>query len=252
MKKTMMILMMMVLAGTAVFANGNDEYANGKGRGQGQNLERGMGRGAGGQGQGRNGNGGMNNDERFAEEFSAYMSADELKNLDADEQKWLAYMYQEEKLARDVYAELYKVWNVPVFGNISESEQQHMDSIAFALDAAGMNVETLKPGQFSDPELAALYTTLVAEGKKDLTAAFKTGATVEDLDIADLQKAVAETDNKSLAILYQNLMKGSRNHLRSFVYQLDREGVDYTAQYISPEYFEKILSMNRETAPISE
>ena len=50
-------------------------------------------------------------------------------SLSAEEQDTLLWMREEEKLARDVYSRLYKVWKVRVFTNIAASEQRHMDAI---------------------------------------------------------------------------------------------------------------------------
>lgn len=38
-------------------------------------------------------------------------------------------MREEEKLARDVYLELYETWDLPVFYNIAQSEQTHMGAV---------------------------------------------------------------------------------------------------------------------------
>jgi hypothetical protein len=41
----------------------------------------------------------------------------------------LKLMREEEKLARDVYMELYDKWNLPIFNNIANSEQTHTDAV---------------------------------------------------------------------------------------------------------------------------
>ncbi len=41
----------------------------------------------------------------------------------------ITHMREEEKLARDVYLTLYEVYQAPIFVNISESEQRHMDAL---------------------------------------------------------------------------------------------------------------------------
>ena len=46
-------------------------------------------------------------------------------------------------------------------------------------------------------------------------------------------------------------MKGSLNHLRSFIRQLDRAGADYEAQFIDDSYLEQILAISREVATIT-
>ena len=42
------------------------------------------------------------------------------------EAKGLQFMYEEEKMARDVYAYLYEKYEMRVFGNITQSEQMHL------------------------------------------------------------------------------------------------------------------------------
>ena len=73
---------------------------------------------------------------------------------------------------------------------------------------------------------------------------------MEDLDIADLEKLIAQTDNDDITIIYQNLNKGSRNHMRSFYSQLERNNSGYKAQFISSDYLNKIIKSNRETGTV--
>ena len=75
-----------------------------------------------------------------------------------------------------------------------------------------------------------------------MVEALTVGATVEDLDIYDLDILMEETDNEDILAVYQNLQKGSRNHLRSFTSLLSRNGVTYEPQYISQEDYESIVS----------
>lgn len=222
----------------------------GAGRGNGQG--RGVGNGAGGGGFGAGA--GTETDAQFQSQIDGILATIPPSELSAAERDTLLYMVDEEKLARDVYAKLYSVWNLPVFNNISESEQQHMDSLVGLLDRYGLKneISLLPAGQFASPDMKALYDRLVASGSASLGAALTVGATIEDLDIADLQEAVAATDNEDLKIVYQNLMKGSRNHMRSFYGQLERQGSGYKAQYITEGYLDRILELNRETAVIDD
>ena len=61
----------------------------------------------------------------------------------------------------------------------------------------------------------------------------KVGAAIEEIDMIDLNKALLETDNQDITLVYQNLLKGSRNHLRSFVSNLAKQGVTYVPQYMA-------------------
>jgi hypothetical protein len=139
--------------------------------------------------------------------------------LTATEASDLRYMREEEKLARDVYQALGATWTAAtVFQRIAQSEQRHMDAVKVVLDRYGIAdpAATTKPGAFVDPALQKLYDELVAEGSVSLAAALQVGVQIEQVDIADLQKALAETSNADLEQLYGNLLRGSQNHLKAF------------------------------------
>jgi hypothetical protein len=48
-------------------------------------------------------------------------------------------------------------------------------------------------------------------------------------------------DNIDIRTVYQNLLKGSRNHLRAFAYQLSLLKSSYVAQYLSQEEIDAII-----------
>lgn len=162
--------------------------------------------------------------------------------LSVDEENTLLWMREEEKMARDVYLTMYKEWRKPVFANIADSEQNHMDAIERKIDAYGLEDPVLPGiGNFSNGTLQNLYDDLIARGSQSYIDALWVGATIEDLDIVDLQEAIAATDNLALQTTYANLLEGSKNHLRAFVGLLQQEGEDYQPQYIDQELFEAII-----------
>jgi hypothetical protein len=65
------------------------------------------------------------------------------------------------------------------------------------------------------------------------------GATIEGLDIADLQDRA--TSASDVQLVYDNLEKGSRNHLRAFVAQLERNDATYTPGHISRSQHEALV-----------
>jgi len=79
----------------------------------------------------------------------------------------------------------------------------------------------------------ALYTQLVTAGAVSLIDALKVGGAIEEIDMIDLNKAMTEVDNQDITLVYQNLLKGSRNHLRAFVNALAAQGVVYVPQYMA-------------------
>ena len=171
---------------------------------------------------------------------------DEVSHADSVDD--LLYIREEEKLARDVYQVLGDLYGTRIFDNISQSEQSHMDSLLVHIDRLGL-VDPIvddSTGVFVDEHLQDLYATLVAQGSQDLVGALTVGATIEDLDILDLAIAIETTDDLALADTYDGLMCGSRNHLRSFMGQLDRQGAVYTPQYITQAQFDAIVGSARE------
>ena len=174
------------------------------------------------------------------------------RTLDATESAGIVFMREEEKLARDVYQLFYTQWGQPIFTNIATSEQQHMDAVGtlisrYKLPDPASHTGT---GVFVDPELQTLFNALMSQGQSSLQAALQVGATIEDLDIKDLNERIAQTDNPDVKQVYGNLLKGSRNHLRSFVSQLSTLGVTYVPQYISQAEFDAIINSPRETGPV--
>jgi len=166
------------------------------------------------------------------------------QDLDATEIEQLAFLREEEKLARDVYTELYAQWGTPIFNNISQSEQRHFDALQVLLERYGLTdpASNNEKGYFQNSELQTLYSELVSQGETSLSAALRVGATIEDLDIHDLNKALASTDNDDLKTVYQNLLQGSQNHIRAFVGRLEAIGESYEAQYISAAELTEILA----------
>ena len=49
------------------------------------------------------------------------------------------FMREEEKLAHDVYVTLYAQWGLPIFQNISQSEQTHTDAVKTLIDRYGLS-----------------------------------------------------------------------------------------------------------------
>jgi hypothetical protein len=164
--------------------------------------------------------------------------------LTADERSGLVFMREEEKLAQDVYRAFYERWKLPAFNNIAWSEVRHMERIAILLaiyeipDPVGDNA----PGEFQDPTLKKLYDKLLKEGRVSLIAALQVGAEIEELDIADLTRHLAQTERHDISTVYTNLRRASGNHLRTFVSQLAARGVTHEPRHLSEEEYQRILA----------
>lgn len=119
-----------------------------------------------------------------------------------------------------------------------------MQSLKSIIDKYGLTdpVTDDTVGLFRNEIFQGLYDQLVTEGSESLLGALRVGATIEDLDISDLQHALEYTANQDIRAVYQNLMKGSRNHLRIFVNRLSLLGITYETQYLTQEAVDAIVN----------
>ena len=167
--------------------------------------------------------------------------------LPETESNGLVFMREEEKLARDVYIELFNQYDIQVFNNISRSEQTHMDLVLEMINKYGLEDPALsEEGSFVNTDLQKLYDDLVSQGSDSQEAALIVGATIEDLDIRDLEAFKAELTNNDIIELYDLLICGSRNHLRAFTSQLANLGVTYQPQFITQEAYDAIIAGEHE------
>jgi len=154
--------------------------------------------------------------------FSIIPKEDRAK-LSQEQIDGLIFMYQEEKLARDVYITLGKLYNARVFKNIQKSEQRHMDAVKYLLKKYNIDLPVPSDdiGAFDNEELQALYDELIEKGKESLKDALEVGVLIEETDIEDLEERIADAPS-DIARVYNNLKRGSYNHLRAFRRNLER------------------------------
>ena len=186
--------------------------------------------------------------------LATYVASLPMEALSSVEATQLASLREEEKLARDVYRALFAVNGDRAFANIAAAERRHMDDVKLLLDRYGLAdpAATTAPGEFKDARLASLYVDLVARGKASLVEALKVGATIEDLDLADVGRALEASDNRDVDAVMQNLAKGSRNHLRAFSSRLAAMGASYAAQYLPADEVAKIVAASHERGAYDE
>ncbi len=178
----------------------------------------------------------------------------EQENLSQLEATSLQFMREEEKLARDVYLSLYDVWGTPIFANIAESEQSHTNAVAKMIAKYSVDdpVKDDSIGVFTDPAFAELYQDLVAYGSESFENALKVGTEIEELDIEDINEQIHIMEHQDIINMYSNLLKGSRNHLRSFYTLVVEGGFEYIPTHISQEEFDAIVNSDYETGNINQ
>ena len=135
------------------------------------------------------------------------------------------------------------------FANIVQSERRHQNAVRGLLQAYGISDPTAnrKLGEFSNPEFNKLYQQLTEQGAKSNADALKVGALIEELDIADLNTLSTQTKRADVLNVYDNLTRGSRNHLRSFDYTLKmRTNQTYQPIHLSSSEYNAIINSAQE------
>ncbi len=160
------------------------------------------------------------------------------------EEQDLRFMREEEKLANDVYETFFEKWNTLPFKNIKKAERVHMKLIKDLLVQYKVTdplegIENTR-GKFHSAPFDTMYARLVATGAFSVQEAYKSGALIEEMDIRDLKIRYEATQEAPIRNTYTLLRQASENHLRAFVRNLKRLGVDYTPQVLSREDFDNI------------
>lgn len=149
--------------------------------------------------------------------------------LTEEQKATLLYMYQEEKVARDVYNYLGNIYPAEnTFAYIQLSEQRHMDAVEklcvkYNVDISAVDETDI--GVFILPELQALYDQLIVDGSvgapNNLLAALQVGVLIEETDITDLEEASVGMPSDVVKV-FDNIREGSINHLEAFNYSISQ------------------------------
>jgi hypothetical protein len=174
--------------------------------------------------------------------LSLALAGEPTGELTALEKEGLLYMVEEEKLAADVYSALLEKWDLRAFDNIGRAELTHEAAVQTLLERYSLTNPIKSAGEFSNTTLQRLYDGLVIKGKTSVEDALKVGAAIEEIDILDLEERMAQTKKEDILLVYSNLKRGSENHLRAFVNNLERRGFEYTPEKLSQEAYEGIIN----------
>ena len=165
----------------------------------------------------------------------------------------LAYMGNEERLAYDIYQNLYtyhideNAIEIKQLKNISEkSEIKHIEivrdivkkyaltssdlnNVVNSLDLRDSSLEELPSGEYDILAIQDLYNTLYAKGIVSKSEALFVGCMVEVTDVEDLDKYIvmAEKSNATdIVDAFNILRKGSYNHYWAFDKGLKKAGIE--------------------------
>ena len=187
---------------------------------------------------------GATTDDATSSSSSAVAIEPSAESLTDVEVQGIMFMREEEKLAYDVYTTFAEMYGQPIFSNIASAEAQHMSAVLGLIEAYDLDdpVDDSPVGTFANQELQDLYDDLIKQGSVDLAAALEVGAVIEEVDILDLEDYLEKTSNPDIIQVYENLLRGSENHLRAFVSQLESAGVTRAPVLMESEAYETTLA----------
>ena len=154
----------------------------------------------------------------------------------------LAYMWNEERLAHDIYLNLYALYPQNQFKNIANnSETKHIELVQNLVEYYDLNItnlvdykehysvtelEAMPSGVYAIAPLQDLYDTLYAEGSVSAQAALQVGCKVEVTDIDDLREdIISSAGNQAMLDTFNILLDGSYKHYWAFDKGLKNNGV---------------------------
>ena len=179
---------------------------------------------------------------------ASIISGSNTTDLSKAEKEGIQLMREEEKLAHDVYLFLLEKWNLPIFNNISNSETRHFNAVGYLIENFEIeDISSSEVGKFQNEKIALLYDSLTQKGSETLVEALKVGAFIEEFDIADLQNLLAIASDSTIAGVYQNLLRGSGNHLRAFTFQLQNRNEIYKPVVLNEADFLAIIEAPHQT-----
>ena len=140
-------------------------------------------------------------------------------SLSQDQKDMLFFMYQREKVARDVYDTLSKIYkDENTFALIRFAEQRHLTCTRELCDSYGVETSMINEesvGVFESPVLQTLYDECAVKGSLSLLDALEVGEFLESTDIEDLDLASVGMPSDVVNV-YDRLKQRNITHLGLF------------------------------------
>jgi len=163
--------------------------------------------------------------------------------LSETQKSHLVNLYEEEKLAHDLYSEFYDAHGYTPFSHHTEAEAKHMGFVDEILELYDISRPNLGPGLFENEAYQNSYNEWLTKGGSDGVHSCYIAAYIEEMDILDLIEGIRIAETMEIRELYETLKAGSENHLRAYNKFLKMEfNIDYSPQLMSQELFDKIMS----------
>ena len=92
----------------------------------------------------------------------------------------------------------------------------------------------------------SLFDNLLTQGKLSILEAMYVGAAIEEVDMLDLLETIDNTDNDHIRRMYENILRDSRNHLRTYINQIEEHGNVNEALFLSQDEIDAVMQKKQE------
>lgn len=169
---------------------------------------------------------------------------EDTEELTANEIEFLFAVREEEKLARDVYAKFYEFFEARPFAIIGKAEENHIAAVERLFYFYSIEYPKVgEAGVFENSERQAYYNELIAKGDSVL-GAYKAAAYLEERDIADYKAVLNDITNPNIKMVIEHLYRGSINHFKAMLRQIDALGSSYENSFLTQEEYDSIIKSN--------
>ena len=148
-----------------------------------------------------------------------------LEMLTKDQKEMLFFIYQSEKVARDVYITLGNIHKYEnTFALMQFSGQRHMDCARELCDIYGVKtskIEEVRVGKFESVVLQTVYDACIEKGRKSIYDALEVAEFIKMNEIKDLELASVGMPCHIVSV-YDNIKKRNLRQLDAFHAVLSR------------------------------
>lgn len=158
-------------------------------------------------------------------------------------------LYQEEKLAYDLYGEFYERWSLNVFNSVQQREAKHVWCVERIMDNYGFDhVSNSKAGSYPDREIQKIYDDLSVKGCISDLAALEAAAYIKEKHISQLRERIRYQEDEYIVKVIFLMESAAQSHLRAFVKSIRLSGSDYSPVFLTDDEFCGIMSSDKTIA----
>jgi hypothetical protein len=158
-------------------------------------------------------------------------------------------LYEEEKMAYDIYGEFYERWSLGIFNTIQQREARHVWCVERIMDNYGYKYDPVtEPGYYRDKETQKIYDELTVKGCISDLAALEAGAYIKEKFIYQLRERIRYQEDEYVVKVIFLMESAAQDHFRAFVKSIRKSGSEYKPVFLTEDEFSNILDFDKKIA----